>query len=331
MSSANGGTIHIASSVDENFLPFVGPVATSMGYFARADRPIDYRVFYDGPQTPTSQALDGFRAGPVTVRLVPAPEQFRIYQGRSKMGVPTLVRLAADQALPDLDRVVFIDVDVLVRSDIGELFDIDMGHAPYAASVDTSMYAWLHRQRTQGRHSSEIDVDKHLRDTICLERENWYTYLNTGVAVMNLQRLRDEQFGARAVALLDERVDSLLWPDQDTLTLLLKDRTAPMPPEWNVLMDIIQLNRTDDLPDEIRPLVERQRADPRIVHFAGPRKPWEKSTLLPYGGVWWHFVRRSPVADVIVTKARDRWRRRRKLADPRVPLATWIATVRYGR
>src|SRR5437763_16981533 len=55
----------------------------------------------------------------------------------------TYVRLLIDQLLPaDLERVIYLDVDLIVRSDLSELWHFDLNGKTIAAVRDAVPYSW---------------------------------------------------------------------------------------------------------------------------------------------------------------------------------------------
>jgi lipopolysaccharide biosynthesis glycosyltransferase len=329
MMQAPRGTIRVASSVDENFLPLIGPVAMSMAYHASPDRPIEYRVFYAGRRNADVVALDGFTVGPVTVRLVRPPDDFSRFEGRSRMGTATLVRLSAGELMQDIDRVIFLDADVLIQADIGGLFDIDLRTNAIGAVVDFLTYDMLAKQRTGPPPIPIFDIDDLLRNKIGLTATTWYQYVNTGVVLMDLAALRAEGFGVRAVALLEQMVDQLAWPDQDIINIVLRDRIQLLDPHWNVLLTALLRPRlAADVPDLASDILV-QRRHQSIMHYAADAKPWLRTAHLPSFGRWWYFANNSPTAAAIRAVHTQIRRKRSRLPHPVTGLATLGAKLRY--
>lgn len=320
--------ITIASSVDAAFLPSVGPLAVSIGRFAAQGRPIDYRVFYAGAESAETRALDGLRVGPLSVRIIPAPANFEKYRGRSRMGVATLLRLYAGEVMPDLDRVLFIDTDLMFRDDIGKLFDAEIWPNPLGAVVDYSVYLRMDKERRQPPGDPISTISTLLRKEIGLTETNWHTYVNTGVVVMDLVALRQEHFGDRAVALLDEKAERLPWPDQDVLNILLRDRITLLDPRWNVLAQTLRRQDLSRLDPDLVAGIRRQRADHAVVHYAGHWKPWLRTSLVPYAGDWWYFAKRSPVYSDLKSQNAAVYRQRHLPPNPLVAIQRMAAERR---
>lgn len=111
-----------------------------------------------------------------------------------------MLRLYADrfEELAGLDRVLYLDGDVLCRRDPAELCRLDLGEAEIAGVLDR-YGRWLF-------HS-----DLRAQD-----------YLNSGVLLMNLSRMRETGLLARCRSLCAQKL--LFMPDQSALNKLAKGK-----------------------------------------------------------------------------------------------------------
>lgn len=155
-------------------------------------------------------------------------------------------RLMIPDLLPDHDRAIYIDSDALVAADLSDLWSLDLAGNLAAGSLDWMMSPKL---------LAEIGVG---RDE----------YINTGVILMDLARWRVERISEQAIKLLLDR-PTLDFPDQTAINLAAKGRITLLGREYNFLA---------------REFTNFGRVMPRIIHYAGPDKPW------------WN--RRAPLADV---------------------------------
>ena len=98
-----------------------------------------------------------------------------------------LMRAALTKIFPDLDRILTLDFDTLVVSDISELWDIPMGNNYVAGALDLPLMK-------AGRN-----------------------YINGGVVLWNLKQLRDGT-DEKLINLLNTR--KLTYPEQDAINIL---------------------------------------------------------------------------------------------------------------
>ena len=118
--------------------------------------------------------------------------------------IGSLYRLMIPDMVPQLDKGIYLDVDMLVNRDICELWDIDLGDYAMAAVREPGV------QRV---------------------------YYNSGMLFMNLKILREDEkrYGR---SLLERCVDviqknNFSFPDQDAINILYADRILPMDAVWN--------------------------------------------------------------------------------------------------
>lgn len=113
----------------------------------------------------------------------------------------SMMRLALPFLLPDLDRVLYLDVDTIVDRDISELWDLDLTGC-YAAAV----------------REPEKSTDEKI-------------YVNAGVMMMNLAQLRD----GMAAKLIDKLNRHFVpFKEQDVLNEYCQGRILLLPGEYNV-------------------------------------------------------------------------------------------------
>jgi lipopolysaccharide biosynthesis glycosyltransferase len=157
-------------------------------------------------------------------------------------------RLALAHLIPEeCPRAVYADVDVAVVGPLEELWSVPLNG------------------RTMGAVEEPDDqlVELHPR----LQR-----YCNSGVLVIDRARWLEERISERCVDWLTEH-PTAPFPDQDALNVVLSDADGaplwePIAPIWNALPRLFR----SDWGETIYPLPPREEL--RIVHYAGPWKPW---------------------------------------------------------
>lgn len=164
-------------------------------------------------------------------------------------------RIFLPRLLPDLDRVLYLDVDVVVVDSLAELFQIDLAGFYVGAVTNVP-------QRRALGHAEELGLPgpEH--------------YFNSGVLLMNLALMRRDGCTETLLECAREQAPELLWPDQDALNMVLAGHRLPLHPRWNMMNSIRNFSWSRELLD--RAEVERAIADPAIIHFEGPgdNKPW---------------------------------------------------------
>ncbi|GAA2356028.1 glycosyl transferase family 8 [Catellatospora methionotrophica] len=147
-------------------------------------------------------------------------------------------------------RLLYLDSDIHVCGDLSPLWQVPLDGVPLAAVRDAF------GDRFDAFGGIPGSGPEHPADA---------PYFNSGVMLMNLAHWRATQVTERCLDYLAANADRLRFPDQDALNLVAYQRWLRLPPRWNNMASFL-----------LEPMDEAQRGeqDVRVMHFAGPRKPW---------------------------------------------------------
>ena len=149
-------------------------------------------------------------------------------------------------------KAVYIDSDTILRGDIGELYDIDLGDNAMAAMVDP-----------------KVTVIPEFRDYVdnalgVPHKE----YVNSGVQVMDLRKMRKMKYLSTMIDLIKKYDADLVAPDQDYLNVILRGKIVKLDPVWNA-----------------EPVKDLSR-NVKLVHFNLFNKPWHYKNV-PCERIFW--------------------------------------------
>lgn len=160
-------------------------------------------------------------------------------------------RLLLPRLLPEeLNRVIYLDCDLIVLGDLGMLWNLDID-AHYAAAVPELTADSRLVSSPQG-----LRLWRELGLAADLEQ------FNSGVLLINLGKWRDELIEQRALVYLAQAADWVRWHDQEALNAVFAGNWLRLDPHWNLTM---------------RHLVETTPATgqpPAIIHYHTAAKPW---------------------------------------------------------
>lgn len=165
----------------------------------------------------------------------------------------TLDRLLLPWILSGVDRVLYLDVDLVVVGDIAPLWRTDLGHCSLAAKPSSSPgMRWGLQMLYHALEALPFDRASAVRQWLHDTGPMGFRAFNAGVLVMDLERLRREQAVDHLLAL----VEHCAMNDQDALNAYSRGRYVALANEWNAAP-------RQDVTDGAK-----------IVHFVGPVKPW---------------------------------------------------------
>jgi lipopolysaccharide biosynthesis glycosyltransferase len=167
----------------------------------------------------------------------------------------TWYRVFLPDLVPDVDRALYLDADVIALQDLTPLWRTELGDNLIGAV--SNVHQWDHLDRP-----ASIGLPDDLQ------------YFNAGVLLLDLAAMRRERTTDELRRFVIENAERLDWRDQDALNLVLGRRRLRLHPRWNVMNSIVLYPWAADLFGA--EAVEDARANPAIRHFEGPslNKPW---------------------------------------------------------
>jgi lipopolysaccharide biosynthesis glycosyltransferase len=195
-------------------------------------------------------------------------------------------RLAAAELLPNYDKCLYLDVDILVRHDLRDLYNTDIDSCYIAGMKDMALVdsEWF-------LHYIKFD----------LQFSDSYQYINSGVLLMNLDLIRQHGLTEKLVVAAKHGIDGerpFTFADQDAWNKVCYGMVKFLDPEWNVfshLLLILEESQEYYKKAEIifgKKQFKKACVNPSIVHFAG-LKPWV-NPFQPYADEWWEYARQTP-------------------------------------
>lgn len=190
----------------------------------------------------------------------------------------TYLRLMLHRLIPEADRIIYADVDVLFLTPLLEIWQSDMTDCVLAAvkgavnlsdkwEWNSGRPYWSYLEGMRGK------------------------YINAGVTLLNLCEIRSRNLEAQWNEWTKEK---LYYQDQDILNITCQGAIRYLPPRYNRLA-YLEKEDYDRLVSEAvftRQECDEAMAHPVILHYAGD-KPWKRyDTNL--GALWWEYVDSQP-------------------------------------
>jgi lipopolysaccharide biosynthesis glycosyltransferase len=214
-------------------------------------------------------------------------ENFPIKE-RDHVSLATYYRLFAPVILPkDMDRILYLDCDMIIDGPINSMYHDDIGNAALACVLDED-------------YMSEKKYDR-------LDLEYTRTYFNAGMLLINLDYWRRHNVYERCMECISRIPEKLILHDQDTLNVVLKDEVKHIPMKYN--MQTAFLYTKTRLEDSVREELLETLDTPVIIHYTGSRKPWLRHYYHPYLDHFRYYLGISRWKDIPLTKIfKEEWR-----------------------
>lgn len=207
--------------------------------------------------------------------LCPARSQLDVIRSLpvGYVGSSAYYKLFLPDWLQDRPRFIYLDCDVIVEGEIGELWAAQLGENYVLAAQDllnpfVSSPFGLRNWRELGRRSDDV-------------------LFNTGVLVVNADKWRRERATSTLLGYLGRHRDDIRLCDQDAMNAVFWGQWGRLDRRWNVLQYLHLARRYALL---ARREHEALLAQARAIHYCGPRKPWHGPATSRTGAHFFHYL-----------------------------------------
>lgn len=254
--------VNLFFACDNAYVPFLAVTLTSLKENCNPKRDYALRILHTGLDPENIRRLtDSFASDGFTMEFIDitqAVEQFadklhtRDYYSKS-----TYYRLFIPDLFPGLDKALYLDSDVVLLSDVSELYDVDLEENLVGAIPD-SVVGSIPALALYTKKRLRVAADH---------------YFNAGVLLMNLDAMRKCDFLNVFLRLL-QSVTFQIAQDQDYLNVICKNRVEYVGFEWNTMPCDVHTNA------------------PKLIHYNLDFKPWHRDDVA-FGDVFWDYAERS--------------------------------------
>ena len=185
-------------------------------------------------------------------------------------------RLLAPELISEYDKVIYFDVDMIFRTDLSELYSMDMEDnymgAVYATSFNLEPASMKYAESVGAIPGS---------------------YYLSGFLLMNLAKLRADNMVSEFKKLA---VNNYKYQDMDIMNILCRGRIMSLPCSLSFVVGAYNLmeNDPDTFISRYSNVSIKEARENSNIHFNGP-KPWNE--WCPNMDIWWEYYRKSPVFD----------------------------------
>ena len=169
-------------------------------------------------------------------------------------------RLFISNILPQqLDKVLYLDSDIIVRRNLNELWNTDLQDKAIACVEDM----WSDKQDNYDR----------------LQYDKKYSYFNSGVLLINLSYWRHHHVPEKAEEYIRNHPNRLIFPDQDVLNAILHNQKQLVSFSWNAQDGFYRQKRR--IRKGTWSEIDAILSNPHILHYTGSKKPWHTKCMHP--------------------------------------------------
>lgn len=291
--------IHILCATDDGYIPYYGIMLTSL-FETNRDEHFYVYLLSSGLKKKSIDLLTSlFTKYGNTLYCINVDEsqlsKCPIRPG-DHVTLVTYYRLIAPQLLPKyINKILWLDGDIIVNGSLLELWNTSLCGKAIAAVPDESHFKDEIYQR--------LGLSRRIR------------YSSAGVLLINLEYWREHHITERCMECIASDPDVLLFHDQDTINKILEKEKLELPVTYNFQTGFILKWGFQNFSKEFQEEILCASSSPKIIHYSGPIKPWNKYNLHPYRALFNYYKSLSP------------WRKLRHNGDLKVHFRSLIAKI----
>ena len=217
-------------------------------------------------------------------------DQYELTTNNPHISVETYYRFLIQKLLPYYNKVLYLDSDLIVKGDIAELYNTELGDNLLAAAHDIDFLGNLNvKDGKRMKYAKTV-----------LKMDNPYDYFQAGVLVLNTRAMRE--LHPMETWLEYASNDAYIYNDQDVLNVCCEGRVTWLDYDWNVMIDCNGriANVFSFAPAASFKAFNDSRNHERIVHYAGFEKPWKFPTC-DRSALYWEYARKTPYYEKLLS------------------------------
>ncbi len=210
------------------------------------------------------------------IKLIDMKNQLDSVYTSRHLSKATYYRLMLPSLLPNLDKILYLDVDIIVKRDLNALFDYNIDNFYLAGVVDAELSSGA--GVISGRASC-------CKDDIYIKRfgEDSFlkSYVNAGILLFNLKNMRNDNLENKLLDCISS--NHLEFHDQDALNIECYGKILNIPNLYNIA------SYKDFSDNQV------------IIHYVDVNKPW-KILMTRNSDLWWKYAEKTDVFEEIQEK-----------------------------
>ena len=278
----NSKPVNIALAADDCFAQHLGVTVASILANALNGSQIGFYIIDVGisdlNKNKLKSIIENFENIHSKIFFISAEDKFktRNFKTNQSFSIATYARIFLGDLLPkDLTKIIYLDSDLVVESDLSELWNYSFGSAIILAVQDAS-----------------LELPKIYRKQLKIPYEKGV--FNAGVIVIDLERFRNENIAEKIIQFLESNKSKLYAFDQDGINSVLFNDWKQISPVWNQA-PLVAIYKNYKLTPYSHDDFWQAKNHPRIIHyFSRFNKPWSFEGIHPLANRYYHYLKMTP-------------------------------------
>ena len=272
--------IPIFLSSDNNYAPFVATIMASI--LSNTNSFIEFYVLDGGITSKNVEKIqslkNNFSNFSVEFIKIDYEKYFKDLKVKNHWTKAVYTRLLIPNIKPNINKTIFMDVDIIITGDIANLYNEDL--EDYALGAVWEQWA-------------EYGINK--QHKIRMQLSDNHKYFNAGVLLIDCTKWRDNNILEKLFDIAEKYKDCLELQDQDMLNKYFDNNYKVLEQKYNYLTTNFYVNDTQELYI--------------IRHLTGNVRPWQlnptTASIVPNVKDFWYYAKMTPFYDELLSKTLD--------------------------
>lgn len=163
-------------------------------------------------------------------------------------------RLILPELIQDVDKILYLDCDIVVTGSLFPLWNINMENKAIAGILDGK--------------TGDIHIYNRLRYPVA------EGYINSGVLVINAKLWREKKYSTMCLQTIADNPDQFKFHDQDCINYMFHDSKILCPIRYNLQDTFLRDECNLMIEYSYFKEIEEARKSPIVIHYSGQVKPW---------------------------------------------------------
>ena len=253
------GTIPVVFCVNDSYAPMLYATLNSIIHNINSSCKYEFYVLHEYMNDKNIKKLSSLMKSNTTIHFKNIHEYIvadsDILIPVAHYGVETYYRFYIPDVI-NYSKVLYLDADIIVKSDIAQLYSYDLKHNILGGVLDLTF--------DDGR------------DRIIKKNMDPSEYINCGVLLINVDLMRELRIKECCIDVLRNN-DEMIYPDQDALNMICSGRILQIPLTWNFIWHTLWINKNNVEFNNYKKVMENSIFEANIIHYCGDIKPWNSN------------------------------------------------------
>lgn len=268
--------VPIFFAVDDGYIPFLAVSLQSLIDNSSKENNYVIRILYTSISEENKNKIKKYEKENISIEFVDFNKHVEGIKEklftRDYYSKTTYYRLFIPTLYPQYDKILYLDSDIVLLSDVADLYNEDLGDNLVGGAPDDVIQT--------------IEVFRNYAEQV-VGVADYKNYFNAGILLMNLDQLRKFNFQEKLIYSLGQ-IKFSVAQDQDYLNRLCKGRVKILNKAWNRMPVAVAQGNPEAKGENLK-----------LIHYNLAFKPWYFDDT-PYQEHFWKYANKTEYIDDIL-------------------------------